>query len=157
MQMQDACICGDIKQVKDLVKKGFDVNTILDEAKTALCWSAEKGHLELSKYLLEQDADANYQEEDEGESVLIFVIQELSGKAMTNMVDLLIDHGAKVDLADFVTWTPLIHATTYKSVETVKVLLKHGADPKYKVSDEDDSALSICEDEIIRKLLESVD
>ncbi len=72
---------------------------------------------------------------------------------MIQMVDLLIHNGAKVDLADYVTWTPLIHATVSKSIDAVEILLKHGADPEYRVADGDNSALDICDDETIKKLL----
>ncbi|MBW2735726.1 MAG: ankyrin repeat domain-containing protein [Deltaproteobacteria bacterium] len=153
LSLEDACIKGNLKKVKELVGIGADINQTLCEGKTAICWSVSGGHYDLTKYLVDEGANVNFQEEDEGESVLIFALQDLDGEGMVLMMKLLLDSGALVDQPDFLGWTPLIHATSYISFEAVEVLLKYHANPDFRVSDQNDSALTICEDEGIKALL----
>ena len=156
IEMADACRDGDLEKVKELVELGLDINEVLDEGKTAICWSASHGHLKLTKYLIENGANVNFQEEDEGESVLTFVMEELDNEDMVSMIELLLDNGADVELPDFLGYTPLINATSIGSAPAVEVLLKYGADPHFSLKDPDkaSSAMEICENPSIKELLE---
>ncbi len=81
----------------------------------------------------------------------ISTIQDNDGEEMSSIMKLLHDNGAKVDLPDYLKWTPLIHATSYKSVTAVKLLLEYGANPDFIPPEGVISARKICEDdEIIR-------
>lgn len=153
LDLQSACIEGDLNRTKQIIESGFNINEILDEGKTAVCWSVSNGHNDLTRYLIEAGADTNFQEEDEGESVLIFAIQDLEGENMVSMIKLLLENGALVDKPDFLGWTPLIHATSYNSIEAVEILLSYGADPNFRASDDSDSALMMCTHDEIKALL----
>ncbi|KAH3673027.1 hypothetical protein WICMUC_003940 [Wickerhamomyces mucosus] len=87
----------------------------------------DKGKLEEAKILIKEGANVNDQDYA-GNSAL----HEAALKGFTDIVKLLLDNGAEVDLMsgpDDLD-TPLIDAAANGHVDTVKLLLKYGADPR---------------------------
>ena len=50
---------GDINEMKDLLSKGYDIESKSDHETTPLHWTAFKGHLHATRFLLDHGAEIN--------------------------------------------------------------------------------------------------
>ncbi len=104
-----------------VVDHGADINYVASDGTWPLANFAEKDHLEAVSWLLENGADPNTT--STGETAIF--------KAITNdnldMVRLMVERGAKVDVEDVDGWSVLFAC---KSVEMAKFLIEQGVDPK---------------------------
>lgn len=114
----------------------------------------EKGKYNEAKSLIENGADVNDQDYA-GNSAL----HEASLNGFTDIVQLLIDNGAEIDMQsgpDDLD-TPLIDAASNGHISTVKLLLKSGADPRIENAHGQNALDSIDEDledtELLKNLL----
>jgi len=65
------CLRGDLNGVESALANGEDVNTADIKGWTGLIWAAERGHLELVQFLLQQPSlDVNMEETEDGRTAL---------------------------------------------------------------------------------------
>lgn len=100
----------------------------------ALHFAAEKGHVGCVKRLLEHKAVVNVSD-DWGETPLIKAAAAGSECAdncrHVDVISLLLNNDAKTDMIDLHGCDALIHASRSGSMDAVRVLLKHGANPNH--------------------------
>ncbi|KAH8511658.1 hypothetical protein H0E87_008998 [Populus deltoides] len=89
-----------------------------------LMYLANEGNLEGIKDLVNSDVDVNFRDID-GRTALHIA----SCQGLTQVVDLLLDHGAEIDPKDRWGSTPLADAIFYKNHDVIKLLEKRGAKP----------------------------
>jgi len=95
---------------------------------TALIPACERGHVDIVRYLLEQsDVDVDHVNRLGWTGLLEAIILSDGGPPHQEIVRLLIDGGADVDLADGDGTTPLQHARQRGYSEIVQMLLDAGA------------------------------
>ena len=103
----------------------MDINHTTVAGNTAITSAAEKGHLEMAKYLLSKGADL-YKKHGSGR--LAFHQAATSGR--TEMVGYLLDQGMPVDLElGNLKVAPLALACERGHIDTVVLLLERGANP----------------------------
>jgi hypothetical protein len=99
---------------------GADINHVAPDGYWPLSSFAESGDLPAVRWLLDHGADPN--NTSTGETAIFKAVR---GNHL-EMTRLLIERGAKVNVQDVDGWTPLFAC---QSVEAVKLLIDHGADP----------------------------
>jgi uncharacterized protein len=95
--------------------------------KTALMFAAQRGHLETVEYLILAGANINLNDqsgEDLGKTPLMYAAEA----GHTEIVELLIKFGAIINAQDKMSRTALSYAIAENNVESVKLLLDHGAE-----------------------------
>jgi ankyrin repeat protein len=126
----------DLEGIRKGLAEGIPVDTVGNDGLTALCWAASGGYILLTQFLIDNGANVNYQEPEEGESVLMFAVQQDDSDKRSGVLQLLINNGAIINLADLMGWTALHHAAASKVVTAAEILLKNGADPNFKADDD---------------------
>lgn len=86
-----------------------------------LSYGAEYGCEKICRFLIEQSYDVN---EIHNRNT---AIGKAASKGQTHIVQLLIEHGAKVDEAEHSICSPLTSACIFKHFETAKILIENGA------------------------------
>ena len=117
---------GDLKssdEIKELLKKGADVNASNKYGDTALMMAVYNGHLEVVKYLAECGVDVNASDKH-GRTALM----NASENGHLEVVKYLVERGAQLDIQDKNGWTALIGAARGGYLEVVKYLVQNGAD-----------------------------
>lgn len=95
---------------------------------TALIPAGEHGHVEVIKYLLENTKiDVNHINNPGWTALLEAIILNNGGPRQQQAVQLLVDHGANVNIADKGGITPLQHARAKGFTEIARILEKAGA------------------------------
>ncbi len=117
-----------VEEVKALLAAGADVNEVDEYGRTPLHKATyptfkNPGHLVIAGVLLKNGADANAK--SQGDATPLHM-------AEAEFVELLVKHGAKLDVQDVNGQTALHHAAWLDRTEKVKLLLKAGADPSIK-------------------------
>lgn len=115
-----------------LIAAGADPNSQDDEpakgldrrinACTPLSYAARKGHLQMTKLLLEEGADVTHRDH-RGRGALLYAATGGS----ESVVRLLLERGAEPDSEDSEHRTPLCYAAEAGSLEVTSLLLCHGA------------------------------
>jgi ankyrin repeat protein len=135
---------GDVSAIKFLVNNGAglaDLGENLD-----LNGAVFHGHWRLCQYLLEQGANANFPQEDTGETPLHAALCKASRPAYNMIVQLLLSHGANpncrtkpnVETGGFMRdaftrgETPLHRAAAFGDADCIEMLLNAGADKTLK-------------------------
>ncbi len=114
---------GDHEGVRLLLKQSVDVNAAQGDGTTALHWAVYKNDLEMAKILLAGRASVKAATRIEGLTPLAMACT--NGNAA--MIDMLLKAGADANSANGI-WTALMMASSSGSVESVKLLLDHGAE-----------------------------
>ncbi len=118
----NAARLGDTGALVDLLKRGFDPDTVDAQGNTLLILAAREGNAETVTALLKYRAKVNYRNLA-GDSALMLAV--LRGHDKT--VDALLAGGAQVNNDG---WAPLHYAAFEGRTELVERLLAAGADPK---------------------------
>ncbi len=120
----DAAMRGDADAVRQLVADGADVNTPQGDGTTALHWAAEKGDTEILEILLYGGANTEAVTRNGAYTPLHLA----SAVGMTGAIEILLDAGADVHHGSATGVTALHFGASSGSAETVRALLRHGAD-----------------------------
>ncbi|KAF9683723.1 hypothetical protein SADUNF_Sadunf04G0044000 [Salix dunnii] len=107
---------------KDREESDVDIDGINPGVR--LMYLANEGDLEGIKDLLNSGVDVNFRDIDDRTALHI-----ASCQGFTQVVALLLDHGAEIDPKDRWGSTPLADAIFYKNHDVIKLLEKHGAKP----------------------------
>ena len=116
----------------DIVKLTIDAGTNIKETNhsgnTALIAAAERGHVEVVKELLNRtQIDVNYKNDHGGTALLETIVLGNGSENHKQVVQLLIDHGADVNMANREGIAPLQHAEKRGFKEIVNMLKLAGA------------------------------
>ncbi len=142
---------GHVQKVKELLKRGFDVNAEDNDGVTALFMASQNGHIEVAKALLDKGADVDAQLNN-GTTALILASQEGHSKVVNTLLDKGADVNAKGDDGE----TALMWASESGHSEVVKILLaQQGVKVNIKNNDEGKTALDYADNDLIRGLLKA--
>jgi uncharacterized protein len=122
----EACKMNDLKQVKELVKIGADVQLQSNKdayKSTPLHLAISNGSLEICEFLIENGADVHIEDQHQYTPLNL-----ASYYNRVEICELLIKSGAEVNSKNSVKESPLEWATLGGSLEACEFLLKNGAD-----------------------------
>ena len=133
---------GDFETVSYRIENGFDVNTIITEGKTSLILAAAYNRIKIAELLIEKDANVHVTFAEGKKSALSEALdyylaylgyEASSGYADLEMVRILINKGAKVNVVDDGGRIPyLIHSILIGSQDLLELLIKEGANVDIK-------------------------
>ena len=130
LPLVEATRFGNANLVRLFLNKGAEPNVLHGKAGTILHTAAARWDMATATALLEHGANPNAQRFDNGETPLHTAIN--SGAIMTGgpteMIKLLLDHGADSAGTDFVGATPLHCAAACGNIAAIHTLLDSGAD-----------------------------
>ena len=121
--LQVASRHGHLEIVKFLIENGAAVNAVEIDNRSALHFATIRGHLSIMRFLLENNAEVNLRKRL-GLTPLHVVAQQ---SRETDLVQVLLDHGADIEAPDDRGDTPLDWAITFGSGIMVQELLRQGA------------------------------
>jgi hypothetical protein len=125
--LHSAAYDGDVKRVKELLKKGADPNTQSEDGDTPLHVAASKGHFDVVKLLLEHGADPNIQDE-----YGLTPLHDAASMGHVDVVRLLLEHGADPSIRNRDGKTPLDLAKERGHREVASLIeewLRRGGEP----------------------------
>ncbi|MBV9506558.1 MAG: ankyrin repeat domain-containing protein [Acidobacteriia bacterium] len=151
---------GALTAVQALVEAKADVNQAAGDGSTAMLVAIQNGHYDVATFLLNHGADPNLANE-KGWNPLYLAVKHRNIETGTipvpnanqamDFIQLLLDKGANPNLrlkanteirnGQRATWlneagaTPFLRAALCGDIEVMKLLLKHGADPKITTDD----------------------
>lgn len=122
--LHDAARAGDLDRVQKLVVQGAEVNARAVKDETPLMLASLAGQGDVVNYLLQRGADIN------ARSVHgLTALHAAAYAGQTEIVSLLVAKGAEVnDASNRFNVSPLLLASDENHIETVRALLRHGAD-----------------------------
>lgn len=127
---------GNLEELKNYIENGADVNGKYD-GKSLLHFAidnCENNYSEIIEFLLNSGADINSCESYLKETPLHRLCARANPRM--EMIQLLLDRGAKVNIENVAGKTPIFYCNFSYSVELLDLLVKHGADinhiDKYK-------------------------
>lgn len=123
-----AAMNGDLAAVRDLLKKGADVNGSQGDGTTALHWAAFRDDLALTQLLLSSRADVHAKTRLADMTPLFMAAR--NGNAP--VIEALLKAGADAKSASTTGTTALMLAAASGNADAVRVLLTHGANPNAK-------------------------
>ena len=138
-----AALDGDLRGVEVALAQGADVNAHigrntmpwLSGGDTMLVISVEDDHYDVARFLLEHGANPNLADVDD-------IVPLLAAKT-ARVIDLLVAHGADVNRQNGDHGeTPLMIQVSRANIESVRVLLRHGASLSIRNHD-DETALTL--------------
>lgn len=123
-----AAFRGELEGVRRYVEEGGDINVTNKGGMSALMLAIwQDGHKHVADYLLEQGIDLNIRQESSGWRALTFAAVNHHPEILRT----LFDKGDRLDEAAG-DWKAMHFAVQYRSAETVRILLEHGADPNFR-------------------------
>jgi len=129
---------GNTETMRALIAKGADVNAKTDSGSVAIMDAARSRNVRAVQMLIDHGADVNARTKRNGTAVA-----GAASYGSVEIVKFLVDKGARIDVTDERGYSPLMYAAYSESmpVETVRLLLSKGADPK--LTGEGETALSL--------------
>lgn len=121
--MMAACNDTYEEAVELLLEAGASVDLADSKNWTALMYASSKGSVRILKLLLNAGSPLNAQSRT-GETALMILTKSNSNYSA---VQLLLDHGASIDITDYKGWTPLMTAAFSGTVDLVPALKERGA------------------------------
>jgi hypothetical protein len=118
---------GRLEILRMTIAAGADLNSTNRYGGTALIPAAHHGHVETVRELLKTRIDVNHVNRLGWTALLEAIILGDGGAAHTEIVRLLVAHGAKLQLADAQGVTPLVHAEQRGQQGIVQILRLAGA------------------------------
>ena len=119
---------GLLEILKLTIDAGADTKLTNRFGGTALIPAAERGHVEIVRELLTRtDVDVNHINDLGWTALLEAIILSNGGERHQQIVQLLVDHGADVNIPDGNGVTPLAHARQRGYQQIIEILLKAGA------------------------------
>ena len=126
------------KDLANLKKQGFDVDTLGNEDRSPLAIASECGRYDIVKLLLKNGAQTDMQKVKGGKTALMSASQA----GHHEVAELLLNNGAKLDTQNKAGWSALMFASHGGHTDVVKLLLDKGADTDLQ-SKQWESALSL--------------
>lgn len=127
---------GNLEELKSYIKNGADINETYDD-KSLLHFAidnCENNYVEIIEFLINNGADINSCQSYLKETPLHRICARVKPKI--DIVQLLLDRGAKVNAENISGKTPVFYCNFSYSVELLNLLVKYGADinhtDKYK-------------------------
>ena len=119
---------GDDPRLLELtLRNGANVHSLDSYNGTGLIRAAERGHVRVVERLLRTDIEVNHVNNLGWTALLEAIILGDGGRSHTEVVRLLVEAGANVNLADGESVTPLEHARRRGYEEIVRILQSAGA------------------------------
>jgi ankyrin repeat protein len=122
---------GNLEELKNYIQSGSDVNGKYD-GKSLLHFAidnCENNYSEIIEFLINAGADINSCESYLKETPLHRLCARANPRM--EMIQLLLDRGAKVNIENIAGKTPIFYCNFSYSVELLDLLVKHGADIKH--------------------------
>jgi len=113
----------DPAMTQKLLAAGADPNKALMSGETPLMIAAKRGNLETLRALLNGGAKPNAQEDNAGQTALMWAISQHHAAA----VEELVKHGADVELASKSGFTPIMFAAQQDDVDSARILISADA------------------------------
>ena len=113
---------GYLDAIKDMIKKGLDVNEMLSTGNTLINMAAQLGRLDIIKFLSEKGANLNKMDRDG-----LTPLHTAAIAGHLNVVKFLSDRGADLNKSDRDGLTPLHTAVQCNHFDIVRFLCKNGA------------------------------
>ncbi len=123
-----------VKEIAVLLNTG-DINATSSDGWSSLMMSTYHGCKEISKYLIKNGADVNISSTNRDNPPLLNAIEN----GHIDIVKLLIENDANINIKDSGDWTPLIMASFYGHLDIIEYLLENGAD----INSDDTTAIDI--------------
>ncbi|MEH7346966.1 ankyrin repeat domain-containing protein [Bacillus sp. JJ1532] len=119
---------GYVEILKLTIEAGADPAMINRYGGTALIPASEHGHIDAIKEILSKtDIDVNHVNDLGWTALMEAIVLNNGGERQQQAIQLLIDHGADVNIPDRNNITPLQHAREKEFKEIEQILLKAGA------------------------------
>uniref|UniRef100_A0A6C0ED74 Uncharacterized protein n=1 Tax=viral metagenome TaxID=1070528 RepID=A0A6C0ED74_9ZZZZ len=115
--------------VKILVKNGAETTIIDNNGDSYLALACHNGNTEIVKILLENGASSVINEADIGGLTPLLYATK---RKHFDIIKLLVEHGADVNIQNKEGFTPLINSILYEDKKSVELLLKSGANVEQK-------------------------
>jgi beta-lactamase regulating signal transducer with metallopeptidase domain len=113
---------GDLSGMEELLRKGANVNAVLEGDGSPLIGAARRGHIDAVRLLLDRGADPNLAVEGDGNPLIA-----AAGAGRLEAVRLLLDRGADADRGVIGDGNALIQAARSDHMDVVTLLLDRGA------------------------------
>jgi uncharacterized protein len=127
LPLTEAAYAGNPKIVQLLLDRGAPINARTPMGETALMAAAKAGSPGMVALLLDKGADVNAR--DWRGATALAQFNYVSIQNLAEIAGLLIDRGARLNLADIFGNTPLLAATKFGDLDLMKRMLEQGADP----------------------------
>jgi ankyrin repeat protein len=129
----EACALGRRDQAAELLRRDQGlVDAYSGDGFTGLGLAVFFGHLEIARMLVEAGADVNRPSRN---AIRVSPLHSAVESGSIPLLDLLLSHGAKPDVVEFLEATPLHSAAAHGNREMVRKLLAAGADRSRKTKD----------------------
>ncbi|MGE0207467.1 MAG: ankyrin repeat domain-containing protein, partial [Candidatus Babeliales bacterium] len=118
----DAMVDNDIPKVQSILAQGVAINQG-ERDQTPLMYAAYWGKTEIVKLLLVHNPEINKQD-DSGCNALLLALKSLYKQ---EIIEMLLDAGADVNMPDKDGMTPFLQAASSSDLSLIKLMLKKGA------------------------------